>query len=546
MAKVAASAASGWRTPHLGVLGGVHSDLALACCETMKVCSRCQLEYRDDTRTNCLVDGTPLTAVKDPRLGRVVMGRYAVEEQIGAGGMAIVYRGHAIASGRPVAIKIMHDVLSGDQALRERFRREVRNAAAIAHDNVVEMLDAGETEDGRPLLVMELLDGETLREMMNRVRLPLLTFSVIAVQIARGLARAHDLGIVHRDLKPENVFIIIRDDGAVVAKLVDFGIARARGDGAMTMAGALLGTPAYLAPERVRGGETEPSSDLYSFGIMLYEMITGELPFESKSMQGYLFHHLESDPPRAIDKASHCPPALDALITRLMGKTKRDRNIDSHQVARELEAIRASIAPNYREPEWTDRSVSVLPTSEPRSSATSLGHDRWTRRAVLLQDIVRRAYIGQAVPSDLLVSLTTLARGAAQLETLRTDRDVHQQAIDKVDQRSRDVRESLGRAVHSLGRDLSEMREKLEALRIEVARRELEVNDLEFQIHSLRTNLVDTEGEFDKERRQTESSLTEYTEKIEVLLSRMGDAAQNIATVLRTTPTGSALLGELD
>jgi serine/threonine-protein kinase len=296
----------------------------------------------------------------------------------------------------------------------------------------------------------------------------------------------------------------------------------------------------------VRGGETEPSSDLYSFGIMLYEMITGELPFESKSMQGYLFHHLESDPPRAIDKAPHCPPALDALITRLMGKTKRDRNIDSHQVARELEAIRASIAPNYREPEWTDRSVSVLPTSEPRSSATSLGHDRWTRRAALLQDIVRRAYIGQAVPSDLLVSLTTLARGAAQLETLRTDRDVHQQAIDKVDQRSRDVRESLGRAVHSLGRDLSEMREKLEALRIEVARRELEVNDLEFQIHSLRTNLVDSEGEFDKERRQTESSLTEYTEKIEVLLSRMGDAAQNIATVLRTTPTGSALLGELD
>ena len=111
----------------------------------MKVCSRCQLEYRDDTRTNCLVDGTPLTAVKDPRLGRVVMGRYAVEEQIGAGGMAIVYRGHAIASGRPVAIKIMHDVLSGDQALRERFRRDgeeqlpdalwVADAEAAAHAN---------------------------------------------------------------------------------------------------------------------------------------------------------------------------------------------------------------------------------------------------------------------------------------------------------------------------------------------------------------------------------------------------------------------------
>ena len=512
----------------------------------MKVCSRCQLEYRDDTRMNCLVDGTPLTSVQDPRLGRTVMGRYAIEKQIGAGGMAIVYQGHAVGSGRPVAIKVMHDILSSDEGLRERFRREVRNAAAIAHDNVVEMLDAGETDDGRPLLVMELLDGETLREMMNRVRLPLLTLSVIAVQIARGLARAHDLGIVHRDLKPENVFIIVRDDGAVVAKLVDFGIARARNDGAMTMAGALLGTPAYLAPERVRGGETEPSSDLYSFGIMLYEMITEELPFQSKSMQGYLFHHLESDPPRAIDKAPHCPPELDALITRLLAKTKRDRNIDSHQVVRELEAIRASISPTYREPEWTNRAMPTAVMEEPRSSATSLGFDRWSRRAVLMQDIVRRAYIGQKLPNELVTSLATLARGAEEMETLRGSHDAQQYALDKVDQRSRDVRESLGRAVHSLGRDLSEMREKVEALRIELARRELEVNDLEFQIDSLRTNLVDSESGFEKEASQTEAALSISTLRIEALRGAMGDAAQTIATMLRTTPTGSALLGELD
>lgn len=512
----------------------------------MKVCSRCQLEYRDDTRMNCLVDGTPLTSVQDPRLGRTVMGRYAIEKQIGAGGMAIVYQGHAVASGRPVAIKVMHDILSSDEALRERFRREVRNAAAIAHDNVVEMLDSGETDDGRPLLVMELLDGETLREMMNRVRLPLLTLSVIAVHIARGLARAHDLGIVHRDLKPENVFIIVRDDGAVVAKLVDFGIARARGDGAMTMAGALLGTPAYLAPERVRGGETEPSSDLYSFGIMLYEMVTGELPFQSKSMQGYLFHHLESDPPRAVEKAPHCPPELDALIARLLAKTKASRNIDSHQVVRELETMRAAIAPGYREPEWKERVVELVAVKDSRSSATSLGYDRWTRRAVLMQDIVRRAYIGKMIPNELVSALSTLARGAEQMETLRGSREVQQHALDKVDQRSREVRESLGRAVHSLGRDLSEMREKLEQLRIEIARRELEVNDLEFQIDSLRMNLVDSESEFEKESSQNEAELTYSSQQIESLRGAMGDAAQTVATALRNLPGGSALLAELD
>jgi serine/threonine-protein kinase len=517
----------------------------------MKRCPACQLEYRDGSRTHCLVDGAVLAEAEDPRIGRLVSGRYAIERPLGTGGMATVYRGDEIASGRVVAIKVMHDGLREDESLRERFRREARNASAIAHENVVEVLDAGETEDGHPFLVMELLEGETLRDLMRRGPLSREDVVELGVQIARGLARAHDLGIVHRDLKPENVFLVARE-GQRLAKLVDFGIARARGDRRLTEAGTILGTPAYLAPERVRGADSDPAGDLYSLGVLLFEMVTGQLPFHSESLQGYLFHHLETVPPRPSSIVATCPPALESLVLRLLAKAKRERPVDAHQVVRELEAMRS---PATRA--LVDR-VSVTSATHPHGvpavswpseaprSAVSAGFDRWQRRALLLDGIVRRAWSGRTAPEDVRRGVEQLEQAAVRLESLRAERAVQQTKLDAVGARSRETRERLGRAMHALGRDLSEARESLERLRAELARRELEVSDLEFQIQAMRTNLGETEVQAEASRAQAERTLLDTGREIEVVRERMGRAAQVVIDAVRAQPGGAELLEGVD
>ncbi len=515
----------------------------------MKLCPKCQLEYRDDARSRCLVDGAMLVEIDDPRVGRLIAGRYAVESTLGLGGMATVYRGDEIASGRPVAIKIMHQALVGEADLRERFRREARTAAAIAHENVVEVLDAGETEDGHPFLVMELLEGETLRAMVRRGPLPVPQVLALGAQIARGLARAHDLGIVHRDLKPENVFVVKRD-GGLVAKLVDFGIAHAREDKRLTVAGTLLGTPHYLAPERVNGRECDPSSDLYALGVVLFEMVTGQLPFESESLQGFLFHHLESEPARPSTLAPQCPRALESLILRLLAKTKKERPVDGHQVVRELEGMRSALLPRVSLapptlPAGGIASPVLSPPAPQRSSATSMGFDRWARRALILEEMVRRAYAGRP-PPELTRAIEGLKDEVVRLDALRGARHVQQAKLDAIAGRSRDARERLGRAMHSLGRDLSEAREALEQLRSELGRRELEVADLDYQIQVLRTNLDDTEGQAESERADAERTLTETGREIESLRREMGDAARVVVSALRDLPGGESLLEDLD
>ncbi|GAB4212921.1 MAG: hypothetical protein OHK0013_36260 [Sandaracinaceae bacterium] len=512
----------------------------------------CQLEYRDGSRTHCLVDGAALTEVQDPRIGRLVAGRYAVERPLGHGGMATVYRGEEIASGRAVAIKVMHDGLRDEEALRERFRREARNASAIAHENVVEVLDAGETEDGYPYLVMELLEGETLRDLLKRGPIPLPDVLDLGVQIARGLARAHDLGIVHRDLKPENVFLVVRD-GVRVAKLVDFGIARARHDRKLTEAGTLLGTPAYLAPERVRGRDDDPAGDLYSLGVVLFEMVTGRLPFLSESFQGYLFHHLETVPPRPSSLVPACTPALESLVLRLLAKSKKERPVDAHQVVRELEAMRAPSArigadrvsvTSATSPHGVP-ALQSWPFEAPRSSV-SAGFDRWQRRALLLDGIVRKVWAGRSPPAEVLRGVEELEGAALRLESLRAERAQHQSRLDEVGARSRETRERLGRAMHALGRDLSEAREALEQLRAELARRELEVADLAYQIQVMRTNLGDTEVQAQAARAEAERKLVESGREIEVVRERMGRAAQVVIDAVRAQPGGAELLEGVD
>jgi serine/threonine-protein kinase len=210
----------------------------------------------------------------------VAGGRYRLERPLGHGGMASVYLARDAELDRLVAVKVLAENATGDDELRKRFVREARLAARLSHPNIVSVFDAGE-DDGRPYIVMEHVAGETLSEVLaRRGHLPSEEARGLALQAARGLAHAHAAGLVHRDVKPQN--LLLREDGTV--KIADFGIARAAEGTALTQAGTVLGTAAYLAPEQALGEQATPASDVYSLGAVLYELLTGRPPYEFDSL----------------------------------------------------------------------------------------------------------------------------------------------------------------------------------------------------------------------------------------------------------------------
>ena len=206
-------------------------------------------------------------------VGTQLNGRYRLDSQVGAGGMSTVYKAFDITLERPVAIKLLHREIAADSDQIERFRREARAVAQLSHPHIVTVIDAGE-DDGRPYIVFEFVAGETLKERIKRLgRLPIAEAVAYAIEIARALGAAHQRNIVHRDVKPQNV--LIDEEGR--AKVTDFGIARSLDEEGLTADGRVLGTTDYVAPDQALGHPCTAQSDLYSLGIVLYEMLTGQV-----------------------------------------------------------------------------------------------------------------------------------------------------------------------------------------------------------------------------------------------------------------------------
>ena len=242
-------------------------------------------------------------------------GRYRVERELGRGGMATVYLAHDESLGRAVAVKVLAEHVAADPALRERFVREARHAAMLAHPNIVQVFDAGE-DDGQPYIVMEYVEGETLAGVLRRRRkLPPHEVEVIGAQAAAGLARAHAAGLVHRDVKPGN--LLLRRDGVV--KIVDFGIARAVDGTRLTEHGTLLGTAGYLAPEQAAGQDAVPASDVYALGVVLYEALAGRPPRRIESLGDVARSHDEPLPALG-DVAPGTPGQLEQAVMRCLAR----------------------------------------------------------------------------------------------------------------------------------------------------------------------------------------------------------------------------------
>src|SRR5437588_2222238 len=289
-------------------------------------------------------------AVTDTLINALFDGRYRIMRKLGTGGMANVYLAEDQELGRRVAIKILDDRHANDDQFVERFRREAKNAASLSHPNIVSIYDRGEAE-GTYYIAMEYLDGRALKELIvARCPAPIHLAVDYARQILAAIRFAHRHGIVHRDIKPHNVLV----DGEGRLKVTDFGIARA-GASQMTEAGSIIGTAQYLSPEQAKGAPVDQTSDLYSVGVVLYELLTGVVPFTGDTPVEIAMKHLSAIPESPSAKRAEIPRELDLVVMRALAKDPAER----YQSAEEMDADLARVA----------RGVAVSPATEEAATA---------------------------------------------------------------------------------------------------------------------------------------------------------------------------------
>jgi tRNA A-37 threonylcarbamoyl transferase component Bud32 len=274
-------------------------------------------------------------------IGTTLSRRYRLESKLGSGGMSTVYLSRDETLERWVAVKIMHREISDDEAQLERFRREARAVARLSHPNVVAVIDAGE-DGGHPYIVFEYVEGETLKQRIERLgRLPLDEAAAYAIEIGRGLAAAHACNLVHRDVKPQNVLI----DAEGRAKVTDFGIVRSLESDGLTATGRVLGTTDYVSPEQAMGHDVDARSDIYSLGVVLYEMLIGRPPFSAETLVGVAMKHVNEQMPNVQIRRPETSAALAAVVERSTVKDKRKRYEDMGEMLTDLEdALEVEVA----------------------------------------------------------------------------------------------------------------------------------------------------------------------------------------------------------
>ncbi|MFL6262433.1 MAG: protein kinase domain-containing protein [Thermoanaerobaculia bacterium] len=279
--------------------------------------------------------GSSVLGDADHLVGRT-LAHYRVLEYTGGGGMGVVYKAEDLRLARTVALKFLPPELTRDPDAKSRFLQEARSASVLDHPNICTIHEVGETDDGRLYLAMPYYDGETLRRRIERSPIPIDEAVDIAEQIARGLAKAHRGGIVHRDIKPAN--IMVTADGVV--KILDFGLAKLVGAAAITRTGSSVGTPAYMSPEQARGEDVDHRTDLWSFGIVLYELVAGRRPFRGEHDQAVLYGILNEPPKPLTQVRSETPPELEKIVEGLLAKDPGDRYPSAEGPLGDLRALR--------------------------------------------------------------------------------------------------------------------------------------------------------------------------------------------------------------
>ena len=415
----------------------------------------------------CPRDGATLGDPKDPLIGATLAGRYKVLARIARGGMSSVYLARHVLIERLSAIKVLRRDLCDDPIQRDRFLREARAVNRINHENIIEIVDYGESEDGRVFLVMEYLPGESLLQRISRGPIAPLRALEIAKQIVSGLGRAHQMGVIHRDLKPDNILLLPSNNGSEVVKVLDFGIAKMLDQPALTATDKIFGTPGYIAPEYASGNPIDGRSDLYSLGVVLYEMVTAQLPFDVEFPGDLLLHHMTEPPipPRTRNPA--VPEPVERLILQLLAKDPAQRYRDAYHLIEDLESVSQTLSGRFTPPRAdtmpempaatdalvTDVDIGVVPP--PAEIGTGvMGARAWGR---YLEAYRRERTARRSVPPSRSVQ-TQLGRMEGVLASMRDRSERIEQLRTRMlalEARGRDFRSTIGRAIDTLAGDLS-------------------------------------------------------------------------------------------
>ena len=313
----------------------------------MKYCPICERNYGDDVQV-CQMDGATLKifgARQDPYVGKVIKNRYKVIKKVGEGGMGTVYLAEQMSVGRKVALKLLQGNYATDDEFIGRFRREARLAASLNHRHIVTVYDFDQGDDETLFIAMEYLDGGKLSDVIRRDGpLSIGRAARLGLQIAEGLEAAHRAGVIHRDIKPDNI-MVVGEERVETIKLMDFGIARLRDAGAasrLTRADVIMGTPAYMAPEQAEGAEVSEQTDIYALGIVLYEMLSGSVPFKASTPSAVLVKQIQEAPVALRKLRREIPASIERVVMQALEKKPQKRQRDMREVVQGLQKVDVS------------------------------------------------------------------------------------------------------------------------------------------------------------------------------------------------------------
>ncbi|HEX7479625.1 MAG TPA: protein kinase [Polyangiales bacterium] len=439
----------------------------------MKLCPRCGARFSGDI-TACPIDGTLLREPADPFIGRTIAGRYLIQEELGSGGMGTVYRARHQIIGRDVALKFLEPSLIKNERQRKRFLGEARAANQINHEHIIDITDFGETEDGLVYMVMEYLEGRTLAEDIDKGPMIPRRALRIATQVALGLARAHELGVVHRDIKPANIYLVRRKMDTDYVKILDFGVARIEHDVRITGQGTIVGTPEYIAPEQIRSATASPSADMYALGCVLFEMLTGRLPFEGKTTM-LLVKHLNDPPPTPSSIVAAIPPEVDALVLRLLRKNPAERFRDAYHLVEELQGLLDRLPPMTRPAPAEGSSPNLFgvhTTGEPPDEEDTVYHT-----VALYSTLLAEAHPKGDPPAWLPEAIRFLEGSIGEVRALRQRLHNAAEKATEQEEQLRKPRTMIGRALDELAQDDSKLNRYIEGLETALRAAETQLDD---------------------------------------------------------------------
>jgi eukaryotic-like serine/threonine-protein kinase len=429
----------------------------------------------------------------DPFLGRLIAGRFRLEAHLGRGAMGSVYQARHVLIDRPVAIKLLCLECGSNEQYRAWFLREARAVNRVNHPNIADIFDFGETDDGMSYLVMELLTGDRLADLLAGGPLAVPLALDVVEQAAAALARAHDLGVIHRDIKPEHVFLEERGGRRGFVKLIDFGLAAIHREGRLAAQGQVLGTPAYLSPEQARGEDAVPQSDLYSLGVVLFEMLTGRLPFEAANAAELLVCHRQLRPPDPRSYRPELDEELSGLILKLLAKSPDERHADAYHLLDDLLALRRRLGLAT----GTDL-VDAQPVPSAGASAPGLGLVASAAlRASVLARMLAAAYPGGKGPDHVEDATANVWHTVAQLSRVEGELQVLAHWDENLRARAREYTAQMGREVEEVCRTQSHLHREIDSANASLLALEEKVRSTFAEWQRLRGAIDEMEGRSD-------------------------------------------------